>query len=145
MITDTRTYLEVHWLRLRVPMLGARVWSPSSTKIPHAVEEHSPCASTVREATTSRCKRRGFHSWVGKIPWGRGRATHSSVLAWRIPWTEEPGGLQSTGSPGVTSSDTTEGTYHARIDGRDVMNPQALTTAGPLSEMVSIFWYISGS
>ena len=25
-------------------------------------------------------------------------ATHSSVLAWRIPWTEEPGGLQSVGS-----------------------------------------------
>ena len=25
-------------------------------------------------------------------------ATHSSLLAWRIPWTEEPGGLQSTGS-----------------------------------------------
>ena len=25
-------------------------------------------------------------------------ATHSSVLTWRIPWTEEPGGLQSTGS-----------------------------------------------
>ena len=25
-------------------------------------------------------------------------ATHSSVLAWGIPWTEEPGGLQSTGS-----------------------------------------------
>ena len=25
-------------------------------------------------------------------------ATHSSTLAWRIPWTEEPGGLQSTGS-----------------------------------------------
>ena len=32
-------------------------------------------------------------------------ATHSSVLAWRIPWTEEPGGLQSTGSQ---ESDTTE-------------------------------------
>ena len=28
-------------------------------------------------------------------------ATHSSVLAWRIPWTEEPGGLQSMGSLGV--------------------------------------------
>ena len=28
-------------------------------------------------------------------------ATHSSVLAWRIPWTEEPGGLQSMGSQGV--------------------------------------------
>ena len=30
-------------------------------------------------------------------------ATHSSILAWRIPWTEEPGGLQSTG---VTKSRT---------------------------------------
>ena len=28
-------------------------------------------------------------------------ATHSSILAWRIPWTEEPGGLQSMGSLGV--------------------------------------------
>ena len=27
----------------------------------------------------------------------KGMATHSSVLAWRIPWTEEPGGLQPTG------------------------------------------------
>ena len=33
-------------------------------------------------------------------------ATHSSILAWRIPWTEEPGGLQSTGS--LQSTDTTE-------------------------------------
>ena len=29
---------------------------------------------------------------------GKGMATHSSILTWRIPWTEEPGGLQSTGS-----------------------------------------------
>ena len=28
-------------------------------------------------------------------------ATHSSILAWDIPWTEEPGGLQSTGSQRV--------------------------------------------
>ena len=28
-------------------------------------------------------------------------ATHSSILAWRIQWTEESGGLQSTGSQGV--------------------------------------------
>ena len=32
-------------------------------------------------------------------------ATHSSILAWRIPWTEEPGGLQSMG---LQESDTTE-------------------------------------
>ena len=31
-------------------------------------------------------------------PLEEGMATHSSVLAWRIPWTEEPGGLQSMGS-----------------------------------------------
>ena len=35
-------------------------------------------------------------------------ATHSSVLAWRIPWTEEPGGLQSIGHKQL---DTTEVTY----------------------------------
>ena len=31
-------------------------------------------------------------------PLGEGMATHSSFLAWRIPWTEEPEGLQSMGS-----------------------------------------------
>ena len=31
-------------------------------------------------------------------PLGRRVATHSSVLAWEIPWTEEPGGLESIGS-----------------------------------------------
>ena len=30
-------------------------------------------------------------------PLEEGMATHSSVLAWRIPWTEEPGGLRSIG------------------------------------------------
>ena len=34
-------------------------------------------------------------------PLEQGMATHSSILAWRIPWTEEPGGLQSIGSQRV--------------------------------------------
>ena len=34
-------------------------------------------------------------------PLGEGMATRSSILAWRIPWTEEPGRLQSTGSQRV--------------------------------------------
>ena len=34
-------------------------------------------------------------------PLEKGMATHSSILAWRIPWTQEPGGLQSMGSQGV--------------------------------------------
>ena len=37
----------------------------------------------------------------GRSPGGEGMATHSSILAWRIPWTEEPGGLQSIGSQKV--------------------------------------------
>ena len=32
-----------------------------------------------------------------KDPMEEGMATHSSILAWRMPWTEEPGGLQSMG------------------------------------------------
>ena len=35
-------------------------------------------------------------------PLEKGMATHSSILAWRIPWTEEPGGLQSVGSQRVS-------------------------------------------
>ena len=40
-------------------------------------------------------------TWVRSLGWEdpleKEMATHSSVLAWRIPWTEEPGGLQSMG------------------------------------------------
>ena len=45
-------------------------------------------------------------TWVpslgGEDPLEEGMATHSSILAWRIPWTEEPGGLQSMGSQSQT-------------------------------------------
>ena len=37
-----------------------------------------------------------------KDPLEKGMATHSSILAWRITWTEEPGGLQCTGSQSRT-------------------------------------------
>ena len=44
-------------------------------------------------------------TWVRFLFWEdpleEGMATHCSVLAWRVPWTEEPGGLQSTGSQRV--------------------------------------------
>ena len=51
-----------------------------------------------------RHRRHGFDPWVRKIPLEEGLATHSSILAWRIPWTEGPGGLQSTGSQRVRHS-----------------------------------------
>ena len=44
-------------------------------------------------------------TWVRSLgqedPLEKDMATHSSILAWRIPWTEEPGGLQSMGSQRV--------------------------------------------
>ena len=43
-----------------------------------------------------------WETWVQSLVWEdpveEDMASHSSILAWRIPWTEEPGGLQSTGS-----------------------------------------------
>ena len=39
-------------------------------------------------------------------PLKKGIATHSSNLPWRIPWTEEPGGLQSMGSQELDKTDT---------------------------------------
>ena len=44
-------------------------------------------------------------TWVGSLGWEdpleKGMATHSTILAWRIPWTEEHGELQSMGSQRV--------------------------------------------
>ena len=44
-------------------------------------------------------------TWVRSLgqedPWEEEMATHSSILSWRIPWTKEPGGLQTIGSLGV--------------------------------------------
>ena len=43
-----------------------------------------------------------WETWVQSLgqedPLEKEMATHSSILAWEIPWTEEPGGLQSLGS-----------------------------------------------
>ena len=47
-----------------------------------------------------------WKSWVRppgqEVPLEKEMATHSSILAWKIPWTEEPGKLQSMGSQRVT-------------------------------------------
>ena len=44
-------------------------------------------------------------TWVGSLGWedhlDEGMTTHSNILAWRIPWTEEPGGPQAMGSQRV--------------------------------------------
>ena len=55
-----------------------------------------PVAQMVQ--TLPAVQRPGFDPWTGRIPWRRAWQPHSSILAWRIPWTEEPGGLWSMGS-----------------------------------------------
>ena len=49
--------------------------------------------STMRESQVQSLGR--------EDPLEKGMATHSSILAWKLPWTEEPGGPQAMGSQGV--------------------------------------------
>ena len=62
-------------------------------------EGTSLVAQTVKHLPTM------WETWVQSLDWEdpleREMATHSSILAWKIPWMEEPGRLQSTGSQRV--------------------------------------------
>jgi len=64
--------------------------------MPFARRESSLMAQTAENLPAM------LKTWVRSLdqedPLEKGIATHSSILAWRIPWTEEPGGLQSMGS-----------------------------------------------
>ena len=51
-----------------------------------------------KSANAGKVRDAGSVPGSGRSPGGAGVATHSRILAWRIPWTEEPGGLQSIGS-----------------------------------------------
>ena len=53
-------------------------------------------AQTVKNLNAMQKTQVRFHGW--EVPLEKRMATHTSILAWRIIWTEEPGGLQSIGS-----------------------------------------------
>ena len=57
------------------------------------------CRSQIEAALTKECYP-GSIPGSGRSP-GEGNGNHSSILAWKIPWTEEPGRLQSMGSQRV--------------------------------------------
>ena len=80
--------------------------------------------------------------WVGslgrKIPWREGTATHSSILAWRILWTEEPGGLLTV--HWVAESDMTEVTYHTHTHYK-INDLSFLTNQNPGD---FVFWGVLG-
>ena len=81
-----------------IPGQGTRPYM-SQFKSSHATTRASLVAQTVKNLPAMQ------ETWVRSLGWEdpleEGMATHSSILAWRIPWTEEPGGLQSTGSQRV--------------------------------------------
>ena len=85
-----------------------RIWQPYLISAPEKLSKNIPfcgllgwCSGKDSACQCRRFRRLGFNPWVGKIPLEEGMATHSSTLAWRIPWTEEAGGLQSMGSHGA--------------------------------------------
>ena len=59
----------------------------------------SVVAQVVKNLPTMQETLVQFLSW--EDPLEKGMATHSNILAWRMPGTEDPGGLQSMGSQGV--------------------------------------------
>ena len=64
-------------------------------EIQTVIEMSYPGGSAIENLTTMQ--ETGVRSLGGEDPLEQEMATHSSILAWRIPWTEEPGGLQSMG------------------------------------------------
>ena len=80
-----------------LPSMGSHRVGHDSSDLAAVIYMGFPGGSDGEE---SDCRFRSpeFNSWVGKIPLEKGMATPSSILACRIPWKEEPGGLQSVGS-----------------------------------------------
>ena len=71
------------------------------TEIPFASQSGFPGATSVKEPTC-QCRRLGIQSLSWEHPLEEDMGI--CILAWRIPWTEEPGGLQSVGSQRVRHS-----------------------------------------
>ena len=80
-------------------------------------------------------------TWVRSLGWEdpleKEMATHSSILAWRIPWTEETGGLQSTGSQSQTElSNFTS--LHCTLDSFVDHDGYSISSKGFLPTIVNI-------
>ena len=81
------------------PGLALTLTPPPPSWLSWWLNSKEPACQSIQETQEMRIWPLGREDALGK-----GMATHSSILAWRIPWTEEPGGPQSMG----TESDTTE-------------------------------------
>ena len=81
------------------------IWSLGSSRYSHLGGGRGfPVGSDGKESACY-CGRPGFDPWGGEDPLEKGMATHSRILAWRTPWTEEPDGPQSLNSQGWTGNE----------------------------------------
>jgi len=88
-------------LALRIPGAGESGGLPSmgSHRVRHDWSDLAAAGGASDKELACQGRRCGFHLWVcsREDPLEQKMTTHSSILAWRIPWTEEPGRLQSMG------------------------------------------------
>ena len=91
-------------LAWRIPgLVGCRPWGRTESDTTEATQQqqqqayNNACASLVAQKVRNPSAMQG--TWVQSLGWEdpleKGMATHSSILVWRIPWIEQPGGLQS--------------------------------------------------
>ena len=80
-------------------LVGGLSGAESVYSAPHSADVRSVRLSLVAQMV--KCLPTTRKTWVRSLgqedPLEKEMAIHSSILAWRIPWTEEPGGLQSMG------------------------------------------------
>ena len=98
---------------------------------------------TSDKEPTCQCRRHKRHrsgtSLGGEDPLEEGMATHSNILAWRIPWTEEPGGLQFIGSQRVGHSwSDLAGTHNRKIIGWERTGETTRPCPGNQSSLTSM-------
>ena len=83
-------------------------------------------------------------AWVRSLVWEdpleEEMATHSSILAWRIPWTEEPGGLQSMGSQSDTTQRPSTSTHRSKKFCLQNVNLVCKSLADPLNQIMQTSW-----
>ena len=85
----------------------------------------------------------GVWSLGWEDPLEKEMATHSSILAWKIPWTEEPGRLQSMGSQRVGHDWVTELNWTELNDQGCLMLPLACLNLGQVSSSLASFFDLS--
>ena len=96
-INTLESFFNIFWYEYVCMCLSLSIWSNSGASLVTQMVKNPPAMK---------------ETWVWSLGWEdpleEGMATHSSILTWRIPWTEDPGGLQSMGCMGSEELDMTE-------------------------------------